>query len=141
MLPRSAVGNTSERGSFGSWSPEDSEKTDVRKEGSDHPSDRIQTWLLELMNHDPWSCFSTFLQQHFMALIKVPGLILQTTSALNSKRRIFKFRCYVWFLPHFSFMYELYLTTAYLLFICSVNRISVLEDNFLQWDCTVILVM
>lgn len=43
MLPRSVVGNTSERGSFGSWSPEDREKTDVRKEGSDHPSDGIQT--------------------------------------------------------------------------------------------------
>lgn len=50
---RSTAGKTSERGSSGSWSPQDSEKTDVRKEGPDHPSDGIQTWQLELMNHDP----------------------------------------------------------------------------------------
>lgn len=89
LLPRSTAGHTSERGSFGSWSPEDSEKKDVRKEGPDHPSDGIQTWQLELMNHDPWSCFSTFLQPHFMALIKLPRLFffLQSTSALHTKGR------------------------------------------------------
>lgn len=87
ILPRSTLGNTSDRASFGSWSPEDSVKTDVRKEGPHHPSDGIQTRKSELTNHDPWSCFSTFLQPHFMTLMKVPGLILQSTSALNSKRR------------------------------------------------------
>lgn len=116
ILPRPTVGNASEGGSSGSWSPEDSEKKDMRKEGPDHPSDGIQTWQLELMNQDPWSCFSTFLQPHFMALIKLPELFLQSTSALNSKRKNFKFRSYVWFLPCFSVMYEVYLTAVYLLF-------------------------
>lgn len=88
LLPRSTVGNTSERDNLGSWSPEHSEKKGVRKEGPDHPSDGIQTWQLELMNHDPRSSFCT-LQSHFMASVKLPGLFFfpHNTSAPNSKGR------------------------------------------------------
>lgn len=89
LLPRSTVGNTSERDNLGSWSPEHSEKKGVRKEGPDHPSDGIQTWQLELMNHDPRSSFCT-LQSYFMASVKLSGLFFffpQNTSAPNSKGR------------------------------------------------------
>lgn len=84
LLPRSTVGNTSERDNLGSWSPEHSEKKGVIKEGPDHPSDGIQTWQLELMNHDPRSSFCT-LQSYFMASVKLSGLFFFPTEHICSK--------------------------------------------------------
>lgn len=91
-------------------------KTDVRKEGPGNPSDGIQTWQLELMNHDPWSCFSTFLQPPLHGLHKSTRAYFTEHICSKFPEEKLTFRSHFLFLHHFSVIYKEYLIAMHLLF-------------------------